>query len=202
MRVLFCALIAAGSAFAGGRQEIESAPLPPTVQPYRLTGKVGSPDLLGLEFEYLVPGLGNWLGAWISGSYLPIGHDQSETNGVVTELAHGGFTHFGVGADGYLLGGGSGAFASIGYDRISCYQDILKTKTGQKGFINSTHLASFELGYKYVGPFMTCSLFGGYGLNFAYPKVDPAIEKDPPFKKGNWILAGFSLGLAFPFLPG
>lgn len=193
--------LAVGTLLASGHAAAQADYVEKAIRPYRLACKLGSPDLAGLELEALVPGLGHHLGIWISGTYLPVGHDQSETDGVVTEEDDGGFTHFGVGADGYLNGEGSGIYASVGYDRISLYLDVIKTQSGKRSYTNPTHLASFELGYKYIGSFLTYSFFGGYGLNFAYARPDPSIEHDPFIKKGNWILAGFSLGLAFPLTP-
>jgi hypothetical protein len=191
------ALLLVWAAVAGAAdRDFEYEPV--YAQPYRLAIKAGSPDLLGLELEALVPGARGWLGAWVSGTYLPIGYDAQETNGVETEKDKGGLDHIGIGANLYFTGTGQGFLASVGYDRVSEYTTILKTQTGKESWSNPIHLLSLGLAYKYVGNIFAYSLFGGYGFNFAYRKPAAAPSKDILFHGGNWILAGMSLGVAIP----
>jgi hypothetical protein len=168
-------------------------------QPYRIALKAGSPNLVGLEFEALVPGARNWLGVWVDGSYLPIGKGSETMNGEEIEKEKGGLNHIGIGSNFYFTGKGSGFLASVGYDRVSAYTDIVKTETGKKSWVNPTHLLSTQLAYKYIGTHLTYSFFGGYGFNFAYTR--PVMNEDdkPLFNKGNWVLAGISFGIALPF---
>ena len=168
-------------------------------QPYRIALKVGSPNLAGLEFEALVPGARNWLGVWVDGAYWPIGNGSTKMDGEETEKEKGGLTHFGIGTNFYFTGKGSGFLASVGYDRVSAYTDIVKTNTDKKSWVNPTHLLSTQLAYKYIGTHLTYSFFGGYGFNFAYTRPVMNEGDKPLFNKGNWVLAGISFGIALPF---
>jgi hypothetical protein len=168
-------------------------------QPFRIAVKVGSPNLVGLEFEALVPGAGNWLGVWVDGTYLPIGKGSKNQDGAETEKEEGGLNHIGIGTNFYFTGEGSGFLASIGYDRVSAYNTIINTNTGKKSWVNPTNLVSTQLAYKYIGTHMTYSFFGGYGFNFAYSSPELNEGDEALFKKGNWIQAGFSIGVALPF---
>src|SRR4051812_48109333 len=144
----------------------------PGIKPLRLAFKVGSPDLLGLEVEGVVPGIGNWLGIWSGFTILPLGGSSGTTDGVTTEKSHGGLTHFGIGVNLYPLGGGQGLFTSLGFDRISAYNTVVATETNEKSFTNATKMGSVQLGYKYVGRLFTYTFSGGYGFNYGYKRPD------------------------------
>jgi hypothetical protein len=166
---------------------------------FRTVAKLGSPNLLGLELEGIPPGIGNWLGIWTGFTYLAIGGSNSTTDGVQTEKSKGGLNHFGAGVNLYPAGGAKGFYASLGYDRVSAWVDVITTETGEKDYSNPTQMASLQLGYKAVKRIFTFSFYGGYGLNFGYKA--PAVSEDQTilFRKGNWIQAGGSFGLSFPF---
>jgi hypothetical protein len=165
----------------------------------RTVAKLGSPNLLGLELEGIPPGIGNWLGIWMGFTYLPIATFTSTSDGWETEKARGGFNHIGAGVNLYPTGEAKGLYASFGYDRVSNWVDVIITETGQEDFSNPTHMASLQLGYKVVKRIFTFSFYGGYGFNFGYEA--PVVHQDQTilFKKGNWIQAGGSFGLSFPF---
>lgn len=165
----------------------------------RIVGKIGSPNLAGLEVEGIVPGIGNWLGVWTGFTHLPIGNGESTENGEVVEKTKGGLNHFGAGFNFYMPGDASGVYLSTGYDRVSAYDNVVQTQTGKKDMLNPTQMISTQLGYKYIGSMFTYSFFGGYGFNFGYKKPVQTDDETILFNKGNWIQAGVSFGVAFPF---
>lgn len=186
-------IAAASNAFAS---DDESAS--PHAKPFRIVAKVGSPSLVGLELEGVVPGIGNWLGIWTGFTHLPIGNGESTVNGEVEEKTKGGLNHFGIGLNFYLPGNASGIYFATGYDRVSAYDKVIVTQSDDKSFVNPTQMISTQLGYKYVGNIFTYSFFGGYGFNFGYNSPDVGADQTILFKKGNWVQAGVSFGLAFP----
>ena len=188
------------SARRAPRDEDEYLEKPYEVKPFRLVAKVGSPDLIGFEVEGIIPGIHDWLGIYSGFTYLPIGGGSSSTDGVETQKTSGGLDHIGVGTNLYVTGDAHGLFLALGYDRTSAYNDVSGTDpySTKKSWVNPTQMLSTQIGYKYVGRIFTYAFIGGYGFNFGYKKPDTGPDDSALFNKGDWILVGFSFGVAFP----
>lgn len=191
------AVLIALCAIPSAAREDDYATSGPAIKYFRASGKVGSPDLFGFMLEGIVPGIGDWLGVYSGFTYLPIGSGNQTTDGVETERSRGGLNHIGAGLNLYPFGGGRGLFASGGWDRVSAWNKVTPDPEG-RSMVNPTHLVSLQAGYRYVGRIFTYSFMGGYGLNFGYEAPDVPEDETVLFKEGNWILFGFSFGVAFP----
>jgi len=120
-------------------------------KPFRIGLKIGYPQLVGLNLEYVTPLLNKKLSADLDFSYFSFNTDPAPVK----------YTNFAIGADYYLIGEGRGIYLGLAYGRssFSASEDVISTDPGTLGQVSTAKASvgintfNLKIGGKHGGLF-------------------------------------------------
>ena len=168
-------------------------------QPIRIGLKIGYPQVVGLNLEYVTPLMNKRLAADLDFTYLPL----STNSATIT------YTNFGLFADYYFFKEGRGFYGGFGYSRMGF--DVTKNvtftsdNTTQKGTANiGLNSLNLKIGGKYGGLFFfRWELGWSLAMNnpvFEVTAVNNGVTQNQSFSspiKGGGPIANIGFGFAF-----
>jgi hypothetical protein len=133
-------------------------------RPFRIGVKVGWPQIVGLNLEYVTPLLNERLAGDLDFSYISSSAGDASIS----------LTNFAIGANYYFFDGGRGLYGGLGYNRfgVSAEQDLTENGLTAKGEASGAiNLLNLKIGGKHGGLFYFRWELG-YGLAISDAKFE------------------------------
>ncbi|MBN1251303.1 MAG: hypothetical protein JXR51_08005 [Bacteroidales bacterium] len=129
--------------------------------PLRIGLKIGVPNVVGLNLEYVTPIMNGKFAPTIDFSFIPITIEDVDLK----------FTYFEIGTNIYFKKPGKGLYGHISYGRIGFDGTYVDAEKGEGQGQASFNLANFKIGAKLGNSFYFRTEIG-YGLIFGDTSVD------------------------------
>ncbi len=159
-------------------------------KPIRVGIKIGVPNIVGLNAEYVTPALGGKLAPTVDFSYFSLTSGDAKVS----------FSYFELGGNYYFMKQGKGLYGHLSYGNIAFKGEYTDPTLGQGEGKATISLVNIKLGAKlgntfYFRPELGFAAGSGGKVTVDYP--GESVEEDVPSFLGGGLVANIGFGFAF-----